>query len=294
MHPPAIAPEHSDCLLRIIEAAAQVRRRYQYFLWTQADMQRLLPHKLAVCGVYDRARRDLVFETLHSVPVPPEALAVLAEPRSLLTQRLALSWIDGRQEPTLVDLQPWRLADPAAATLADAGFARLLVHGVSRPGRPAELETLFIFGSPDCPPGDGAACALGLLLPYLHATYLRVHAMESGLGGPLAAPGLVPRAGRSSASGAAITEREREILRWVREGLSNQQIADALQISALTVKNHVQKILRKLGASNRAQAVAKAMALNLLGSEPPQVTPTAVHTSLPPLPEPPLHEVRPA
>jgi transcriptional regulator EpsA len=292
MHPPAIAPEHADCLLRIIEAAAQVRRRYQYFLWTQADMQRLLPHKLAVCGVYDRSRRDLVFETLHSVPVAPQALAVLGEPRSLLTQRLALSWIDGRQEPTLVDLQPWRLADPAAAALADAGFGRLLVHGVSRPGRPAEVETLFIFGSPDCPPGAAAACALGLLLPYLHATYLRVHAMESGLGGPLAAPALAPRAGRGSSAHAAITEREREILRWVREGLSNQQIADALQISALTVKNHVQKILRKLGASNRAQAVAKAMALNLLGSDPLHLPPLPLH-AVPPLPEPPLHQARP-
>jgi len=33
----------------------------------------------------------------------------------------------------------------------------------------------------------------------------------------------------------------------------------------LTVKNHVQKILRKLGAANRAQAVARAMSMNLLG-----------------------------
>ena len=52
----------------------------------------------------------------------------------------------------------------------------------------------------------------------------------------------------------------------MREGKSNQQIGDQLGISVLTVKNHVQKILRKLGASNRAQAVAMAMTQNLLGS----------------------------
>ena len=51
---------------------------------------------------------------------------------------------------------------------------------------------------------------------------------------------------------------------WVREGKSNQEIGDQLGISVLTVKNHVQKILRKLGASNRAQAVARAMSMNLL------------------------------
>jgi len=61
----------------------------------------------------------------------------------------------------------------------------------------------------------------------------------------------------------SITSREREILQWVRDGLSNQQISEKLGISALTVKNHVQKILRKLGAANRAQAVAKAMTMNV-------------------------------
>ncbi len=63
-----------------------------------------------------------------------------------------------------------------------------------------------------------------------------------------------------------LTDREREILLWVRGGLSNQQIGEKLGISALTVKNHVQKILRKLGAANRAQAVAVAMTMNAFGS----------------------------
>jgi DNA-binding CsgD family transcriptional regulator len=65
-----------------------------------------------------------------------------------------------------------------------------------------------------------------------------------------------------------ITEREREILVWVRDGLSNQQISEKLGISALTVKNHIQKILRKLGAANRAQAVAMAMTMNALNAAP--------------------------
>jgi DNA-binding NarL/FixJ family response regulator len=51
----------------------------------------------------------------------------------------------------------------------------------------------------------------------------------------------------------------------VREGKSNPQIGLHLGISPLTVKNHVQKLLHKLGATNRAQAVAIAMAQHLLG-----------------------------
>ena len=48
--------------------------------------------------------------------------------------------------------------------------------------------------------------------------------------------------------------------------MSNQQIADQLGISSFTVKNHVQKILRKLGARNRAHAVALAITHDLLNA----------------------------
>lgn len=61
-----------------------------------------------------------------------------------------------------------------------------------------------------------------------------------------------------------MTEREIEILTWVQEGKSNQEIGDILCISPLTVKNHVQKILRKLDVKNRAQAVSKATAMRLI------------------------------
>ena len=60
-----------------------------------------------------------------------------------------------------------------------------------------------------------------------------------------------------------ITDREAEILRHVQTGKSNDEIGCLLNISPLTVKNHVQKILRKLNVNNRAHAVAKAIALKL-------------------------------
>lgn len=62
-----------------------------------------------------------------------------------------------------------------------------------------------------------------------------------------------------------LTGREVEILEWVQEGKSNQEIGLILNISPLTVKNHVQKILRKLNVRNRAQAVSKATAMRLIG-----------------------------
>jgi len=63
---------------------------------------------------------------------------------------------------------------------------------------------------------------------------------------------------------AALSHREREVPRLVAGGRSNKQIARELGITERTVKFHVTSILNKLGADNRAQAVALAGRRGLL------------------------------
>lgn len=55
-----------------------------------------------------------------------------------------------------------------------------------------------------------------------------------------------------------LTEREREVLSLVAEGLSNDEIAGRLFLSPLTTKTHVSRIMTKLGARDRAQLVVMA------------------------------------
>ncbi|WP_436269848.1 LuxR C-terminal-related transcriptional regulator [Pseudoduganella sp. LjRoot289] len=88
------------------------------------------------------------------------------------------------------------------------------------------------------------------LLPHLHLALLR-----------LATAG--PQAG-SRAGERPCSRREMEILHWVGEGKSNEEVGQILGISGLTVKNHLQRIYKTLGVSNRTQAVARGMALRLL------------------------------
>jgi DNA-binding NarL/FixJ family response regulator len=57
----------------------------------------------------------------------------------------------------------------------------------------------------------------------------------------------------------ALTDREREVLVLVAQGLSNQQIADALVISERTARTHVSNILSKLGVASRTQAALMAI-----------------------------------
>jgi len=62
----------------------------------------------------------------------------------------------------------------------------------------------------------------------------------------------------------ALTSREKQVLRLVARGQTNQQIAENLVVSVSTVKNHVHRIIRKLGVSDRIQAAILAIEHRLL------------------------------
>jgi two-component system nitrate/nitrite response regulator NarL len=66
------------------------------------------------------------------------------------------------------------------------------------------------------------------------------------------------------ASRALLTPREIEILTAIGEGMSNKAAARALGISAHTVKFHLEAVFAKLGAANRAEAVAKGLRRRLI------------------------------
>ena len=61
-----------------------------------------------------------------------------------------------------------------------------------------------------------------------------------------------------------LTPRQREVLESITRGLSNDDIATALSISKVRVKQHLAALYEKLGAANRAEAVAIAMRRHLL------------------------------
>ncbi len=59
--------------------------------------------------------------------------------------------------------------------------------------------------------------------------------------------------------GEALSEREAEVVEWLKEGKSNWEVAQLMEISEDTVKYHMKSIMRKLNVVNRVQAVARVM-----------------------------------
>ena len=74
---------------------------------------------------------------------------------------------------------------------------------------------------------------------------------------PTAAAALIAQRRRNRTR--ELTQRERDVLRLLAEGNSNEQIGGILSISPQTVRTHVQKAMEKLGATTRVQAVAIAL-----------------------------------
>lgn len=263
----SIPGRDAEGLVRLIEAAPGVRRRYQFFVWMQSHVHQLLPHAMVVCGAYRRQQRELSYEAFQGIVLPQATLRPFAGPASPLMVRIARDWVGNGGAPLVVPLSAPPAGDDALAVwqgLRQAGLGHLLVHGVTRPDRPNEIESLFVFADAGAQPAPLRTYYLELLMPHLHSVYLRVQANEREFGAMPAAASARSAAPAVPLAPARITQRECEILRWVRQGKSNQQIAAELGISPLTVKNHVQKILRKMGASNRAQAVSMAITANLL------------------------------
>lgn len=64
-----------------------------------------------------------------------------------------------------------------------------------------------------------------------------------------------------------LTKMERSVVKTLAKGLSNKQMASSLKISAGTVNAHLDNIYRKLGVSNRVQAVCAALKLGIVNIE---------------------------
>jgi DNA-binding NarL/FixJ family response regulator len=154
---------------------------------------------------------------------------------------------------------------------SDLPLAEAIRQAAALPGRPKVLVLVSSLG-PDDAPALMAAGPDGVLLRSAGADELADAVRRLGEGERVVSPALVPLvmdafgpAGDGAPDAGPLTTKEREVLARLAEGRSNQEIATALFITPATVKTHLAHIYAKLGVKGRHEAVARAVALGLLG-----------------------------
>jgi transcriptional regulator EpsA len=250
--PARLNDSEREALLLNIDVSLRVHTRPQLFSWVQGALQSLIPHEVLVCGLQESRQGAMRVDSFSTAPVDCSKLNELFQQDVSLVPHLIKMWEDNRCQAVACDIERGPFSSGALAReFTRLGVSTLLAHGTHDAS--GNMTSFFVFAARPGAVGQKQQYLADLVVPYLHASWVR-----SQVTWPL------DRAGVKPAKTGLLTPREQQILQWIYHGKSNIEIGMILDISPLTVKNHVQKTLRKLNVLNRTQAVGKALALRIV------------------------------
>ncbi|UCV30006.1 XrtB/PEP-CTERM-associated transcriptional regulator EpsA [Ferribacterium limneticum] len=249
-----LSPVDLERLLITIESSQQVHLRHQYFLWSQGVLQSFLPHEALIIGHGEYGTPSFRYEVLGRTQLLGNQVA--GGDFDKLVELVLDGWQHGGHVPKAFASEAGSASNncPVGRLLARFSIGHAMAHGTREFS--GDSSGFFVFLNMPEAPGRRHVYFAQMLLPYLHTTLHRMLIQEKCEPSPTV---------RFSTH---LSPREAQVISLVRDGMTNQQIAETLLLSPLTVKNHIQNILRKLDVSNRAQAVAKAVKARLIGDQP--------------------------
>jgi transcriptional regulator EpsA len=236
-----------------VETSFGVSSRQQFFVWSQSSLQALIPHEILICGIEDGSRQGVAMHRFSaSRYFRQEHFDVIADPTTGLVPKLLASAEAHRSSIVFSPATGANGTDVDLHALVSANemknLAALLVMGTR--GR---FEAFYAFSRVGAAQDLRLRYMIELLVPHVHNAFLRVLATEREASGS-----------GSQRSGRLVTPRQAEILRLIQAGKTNSEIAEVLDCSQWTIKNHVQTILRKLDSNTRSHAISRAMSLGIL------------------------------
>lgn len=245
-------------LTTIVQENLSIRSHLDLLNWLQGSVQNFLPHDVLIAAWGDFALGLIHFDVISSLPkirtqdLPDQDV-------SPFLIRLFDRWNQAERRSMQFDI-----ADSLDASHhlsleltipAIEGMQSVLVHGIK--DYRGRHDCLFA-ALRQYPGNDQQACLrFEMLIPYID-TALRQLTLLPRQDVQLATESGGNECTESSSRHGehGLSERELEIMHWVALGKTNAEIGMILNISAFTVKNHLQRIFRKLNVLNRAQAVA--------------------------------------
>lgn len=245
-----------ESLLFNLDASLRVYARHHFFEWTQGLLQNLVKHELLMCALRNGQPSSYHVDAFSTSPDEPRVFTELFRRDTVMVPHIMKVWETNHFEPVIFETS--ETGGPFGASqfgreLMRIGANCVIAHGTY--DAMGKLDSFFMFACNSETITPQHVHLVELVVPFLHAAWMRTQ-INRTLDNP----------GMREAEVAVLTGRQLEILKWIYLGKSNIEIGMILGISPLTVKNHVQKILRKLDVQNRTQAIGKGLALRLLGS----------------------------
>ena len=246
-----LTEEESAKFLRVISFGTLISRHYGIYRWLSGEVQQVLPHQILIAAWGDFAKHELKLDVISALPGVRSAQVARCNIDDFV-HRAHAEWVAAGRQPVLLETADFAVPRACGCPIHAAlrAMRSAVVHGV-RDGRSGS-ESLYIALDSGplaaIPRADGFKFLVDCLIAQIDVAFRRVAAF------PLDAPDLqqAPRARWRN-----LSRREQEILGWLCRGKSNMDIGAALDISPHTVKNHLQRIFRKIGVSNRTQAAAQ-------------------------------------
>ena len=250
-------------LLQVLQRSLSVQRHFELFNWLQDEVQHFLPHDILIASWGDFSLGMICHDIVS--PLPGLRTDSLYDSKGLqpVVASLFKRWLEGRHTPYVVNAsEGFNIGEFDDPVVNDAmkKMRCALVHGIK--DQRGRHDCLYVLCGPSRLGTQRSRDALQFLLPYIDTSLRQIaHLPEQYLSDqtnkePLPAP----MDDRPKAPDHGLSARELDIMEWVRKGKTNQEIGMILDISAFTVKNHLQRIFKKLDVINRAQAVAKTEA----------------------------------
>lgn len=255
---PSLSTEELHAYHQAVARSVMVRSHFDVYVWLQGDMQRYIPHDILIAawGSFKHPEDLLQHDVLSGIPGVRSQHSTSQTLNPLLV-KLFDQWTSFGQTPLrqMPGLNGFTLSPSkhdCALSNALQTMQSAIVHGIA--DQRGSHDCLYISFSRRPFFSDAECAAMSIALPYIDTALRQVkHLPHQTL-----TAGDASRSPRRTASEIyGLSERETEILRWVALGKTNPEIGCILDISEFTVKNHLQRIFKKLNVSNRAQAVSK-------------------------------------
>lgn len=242
-----------DLLLELIHESLQVQSHRDLFCWLRGKLQVFLPHEIMIAAWGDFSLGLVYFDIASSLPglntqgVSPSNL-------SPLLKRLFGYWCNHSQAPFTLNSEDGLFNDEKLALdPTNDHFKNMksaVVHGIK--DRRGHHDCLYVLLN-STSATKSSEKMLEVLMPYMDYALRQTDPVSEQLPTTEAVSKYHPEEVLES----SLSSREEEIMEWVCQGKTNMEIGMILDISTFTVKNHLQRIFKKLDVLNRAQAVSR-------------------------------------